>query len=59
MDLKQEESLNDYSFGSIKYIQYKTLNDMINERKQTIYYHLSKFIEYFYPGMNRKRYLNF
>ena len=37
IDLRQEENLDDYSFGSTKYIQYKTLNDMIIERKQIIY----------------------
>jgi hypothetical protein len=55
VDIRQEEILNDYSFGSIKYIQYQTLNDMIYERKQVVYKHLSQFIEYFFPGMKRRR----
>jgi transcription initiation factor IIE alpha subunit len=52
VDIRQEENLDEYSFGSTKYIQYKTLNDIINERKQTVYKHLNKFIEYFFPGKN-------
>ncbi|CAF5165005.1 unnamed protein product [Rotaria magnacalcarata] len=49
IDIKQEEDLNNYSFGSTKYIQYKALNDMIFERKQIVYKHLNQFIEYFFP----------
>ncbi|CAF1368247.1 unnamed protein product [Adineta steineri] len=49
VDIRQEENFTDYSFGSTKYIQYQTLNDMINERKQIVYKHLNKFIEYFFP----------
>jgi hypothetical protein len=55
VDIRQEEKIDDYSFGSAKYIQYKTLNDMMYERKQSVYNHLSKFIEYFFPGMKIKR----
>jgi hypothetical protein len=51
VDIRQEEKLDDYAFGSAKYIQYTTLNDMMYERKQSVYNHLSKFIEYFFPGM--------
>jgi hypothetical protein len=50
VDIKQEENLDDYLFGSTKYIQYQTLNEMIYERKQVVYKHLSKFIDYFFPG---------
>ncbi|CAF0923397.1 unnamed protein product [Rotaria sordida] len=49
IDIRQEENLDDYSFNSTKYIQYTTLNDMINERKHIVYKHLNKFIEYFFP----------
>ena len=51
IDIRQEENLGNYSFGSTKYIQFKALNDMIIERKQIAYKHLSKFIDYFFPGM--------
>ena len=47
IDVREEENLNNYSFGSKNYIQYKVLNDMIIERKQIVYKHLNKFIEYF------------
>ena len=50
VDIRQEENLTDYAFGSTRYSQYKTLNDMIHERKQIVYKHLEKFIEYFFPG---------
>jgi len=50
IDIRQEENLDEYFYGSTKYIQYQTLNDMIYERKQIVYKHLSKFIEYFFPG---------
>lgn len=50
VDIRQEENLADYAFGSTRYIQYKTLNDMVHERKQIVYKHLEKFIEYFFPG---------
>lgn len=50
IDIRREENLDDYIFNSTKYIQYKIMNDMINERKQIVYKHLSKFIEYFFPG---------
>ncbi|CAF4766535.1 unnamed protein product [Rotaria sp. Silwood1] len=49
IDIRQEENLNDCSFNSTKYLQYKALNDMISERKQIVYKHLNKFIEYFFP----------
>lgn len=50
VDLKQEENLDNYLFGSARYMQYQALNDMIFERKQCVYKHLSKFIKYFCPG---------
>jgi hypothetical protein len=49
VDLRQEEKLDNYSYGSTKYLQYKIINDMIWERKLIVYEHLSKFIDYFYP----------
>ncbi|CAF3728241.1 unnamed protein product, partial [Rotaria sp. Silwood1] len=35
--------------NSTKYLQYKAINDIISERKQIVYKHLNKFIEYFFP----------
>ncbi|UJR26583.1 hypothetical protein I4U23_007903 [Adineta vaga] len=55
VDIRREENLTDYAFGSSRHIQYKTLNDMINERKQSVYKHLEKFIEYFFPGMIERK----
>ncbi|CAF0764625.1 unnamed protein product [Adineta ricciae] len=49
VDIRQEENLADYAVGSTRHTQYKTLNDMIHERKQIVYKHLEKFIEYFFP----------
>jgi hypothetical protein len=49
IDLRQEENLDNYFYGSTKYLQYQTINDMIWERKQIVYRHLSKFIDYFFP----------
>ena len=50
VDIRQEEDLNEYSVGGLRYLRYRTVNELINERKQIVYKHLSKFIEYFFPG---------
>ena len=53
VDLRQEEPLAELAFGSSRYHQYKTVNDLISERRQIVYKHLSKFIEYFFPGRHK------
>ena len=50
VDVRQEEDLEEYSVGGLRYLRYRTLNELINERKQIVYKHLDKFIEYFFPG---------
>lgn len=57
VDIRQEENVDQYSYGSSRYVQYQTMNDMINERKQIVYKHLSRFIDCFFPGrlMGRRR----
>jgi hypothetical protein len=50
VDLRQEEDLNEHCVGGLRYLRYRTMNELINERKQVVYKHVSKFIEYFFPG---------
>lgn len=52
VDLRQEEELNTYPFGSLRYLRYRTLNELVCERKQIVYKHLDKFLRYFSPGEN-------
>ena len=55
LDIRQEENLDEYIYGSTKYNQYQIVNDMIYERKQIVYKHLSQFIEYFFPGKRENK----
>ena len=55
VDLREEEHLENYFPGSTRYIQYRTINEIIFERKQLVYKHLSKFIEYFSPGTTQDK----
>lgn len=55
VDIREEEHLENYFPGSMRYIQYRTINEIIFERKQIVYQHLSKFIEYFSPGKTNSR----
>ena len=50
VDLRQEENLDNYHPGTTRYIQYRTMNEFIFERKQIVYKHLNRFIDYFLPG---------
>lgn len=54
VDLREEEDLTTYPIGSLRYLRYRTLNEMIVERRQIVYKHLNKFIEYFFPGRRTK-----
>jgi hypothetical protein len=50
VDIRQEDDLSSFAIGSLKYLRYRTMNDLILERKQIAYKHLSKFIDCFCPG---------